>query len=596
MSSDTKIPVRWSSQLSVLPVTQPVPLRGDKIILPPSTLEQLLSASTVTLPSTNQPQTSTFDAYNPYSYAAEQQARAQLFERQQELPHPLTFRLVNPLNGRVCYAGVREFSADEGFVGLSPFLSHSLGFDESQDKEPPRALPNGNDTHRPPYPSESKLTVHFETLPKGTYVRLRPLEAGYDPEDWKALLEKHLRDNFTTLTNGEIMTVASGREEYRFLVDGLRPNEKAIILVDTDLEVDIEPLNEEQARETLKRRALKAQRAPGTADGSSPGGLVSLGQIVAGQVRSGDYVDYTIEEWDRRIDLELELSPANDEQDIDLLVTPAGPKQCARPREDEHVFADFSPSPSKRIKIKHTNAELDNSDALWISVRGYSHENSSTQKTAPIPYSLCITSTASSTAPSVDGPDTPIPTATAPSLDEDICSNCHQSVPRQIVSRMEESLALLPRFLPRHLTFLPAKAQSPLPYIPNMSVLCPPLQQHARTSPSPHNNLPRKTHPLSILPSTRSPTRTRRPRTHRPRSPAVGPHAPRTHRRSKNNRMPPLLQDHPSPRHVHPSQTPRLRTFISHETRHLPKQLLWPHARGIFQLGRETHQSRWRRP
>lgn len=431
MSSDTKIPVRWSSQLSVLPVTQPVPLRGDKIILPPSTLEQLLSASTVTLPSTNQPQTSTFDAYNPYSYAAEQQARAQLFERQQELPHPLTFRLVNPLNGRVCYAGVREFSADEGFVGLSPFLSHSLGFDESQDKEPPRALPNGNDTHRPPYPSESKLTVHFETLPKGTYVRLRPLEAGYDPEDWKALLEKHLRDNFTTLTNGEIMTVASGREEYRFLVDGLRPNEKAIILVDTDLEVDIEPLNEEQARETLKRRALKAQRAPGTADGSSPGGLVSLGQIVAGQVRSGDYVDYTIEEWDRRIDLELELSPANDEQDIDLLVTPAGPKQCARPREDEHVFADFSPSPSKRIKIKHTNAELDNSDALWISVRGYSHENSSTQKTAPIPYSLCITSTASSTAPSVDGPDTPIPTATAPSLDEDICSNCHQSVPRR---------------------------------------------------------------------------------------------------------------------------------------------------------------------
>ncbi|KAL8725296.1 MAG: hypothetical protein Q9166_007445 [cf. Caloplaca sp. 2 TL-2023] len=430
MDSNAIQVLKWSSQLSLLPVSQTVPLRGDKIILPPSTLEQLLSAATVTVPSTHQPQTSSFDSYNPYSYAAEQQARAQLFERQQELPHPLTFRLVNPLNGRVCYAGIREFSAAEGSVGLSHFLRHSLGFDEPHATEIPKVLLNGNSSHEfASDGSESKLTVHFETLPKGTYVRLRPLVAGYDPEDWKALLEKHLRDNFTTLTNGEVLTVASGKEEYRFLVDDLKPNDKAITLVDTDLEVDIEPLNEEQARETLKQRALKAQRAPGTAEGSSPGGPVHTGGHVSGQVRPGEYVDYSIEEWDRNLDINVELLPADDEQDVDLFITPAGPKQRAKPREEEHVFGDFSSNPSKRIKVKHTNAELDNAEALWISVRGYEHNDlsSSSQSTAPIPYILRVTSNASST----NIKENSMPNSTVPKADEELCSNCQQPVPHR---------------------------------------------------------------------------------------------------------------------------------------------------------------------
>ncbi|KAL8800273.1 MAG: hypothetical protein Q9182_005297 [Xanthomendoza sp. 2 TL-2023] len=215
-------------------------------------------------------------------------------------------------------------------------------------------------------------------------------------------------------------------EEYRFLIDELKPNDKAVTLVDTDLEVDIEPLNEEQARETLKQRALKAQRAPGTVEGSSPGGLIQIEQEVSAQVRAGDYVDYTLEEWDRTKDLELELSPADDEQDIDLFVTPVGPKQRAKPREDEHVFADFSANPSKRIKVKHTNAELDNVEALWISVRACDHNPPLSQfgSTAPIPYSLRITTSNNS----IDDSDTSMPT---PNADEEICTNCHQSIPNR---------------------------------------------------------------------------------------------------------------------------------------------------------------------
>ncbi|KAL8861584.1 MAG: hypothetical protein Q9178_002108 [Gyalolechia marmorata] len=427
MSMDPTNLIKWSSQLSVLPTSQTVPLKGDKIILPPSTLEQLLSASTATVPSAYQSQSSTFDPYNPYAYAAEQQARAQLAETPQDLPHPLTFRLVNPLNGRVCYAGVREFSADEGLVGLSPFLRNSLGFNESNNVETTKALPNGNDAHQTSDEAKAKLTVHFETLPKGTYARLRPLEAGYDPDDWKALLEKHMRENFTTLTNGEILTARSGREEYRFLVDDLRPNDKAVTLVDTDLEVDIEPLNEEQAKETLKKRALKDQRAPGTAEGGSTGGLIQLGQEIPGHVRLGEYVDYTLEDWGKSEILDLELSPIDDDQEIDLFVTPAGPKQRSRPREDEHVFADFSSHPAKRVKIWLSNVNMANAEAVWISVRAYEHNDASAQSktVAPIAYLLRATS-----APSHhELPPNPI--LALPTDDEELCTNCHQPVPKR---------------------------------------------------------------------------------------------------------------------------------------------------------------------
>ncbi|KAL8685381.1 MAG: hypothetical protein Q9218_007795 [Villophora microphyllina] len=414
--------LNWSSQLSVLPSDRTPSLRGDRIILPPSALEKLLAAATTTVPSVHQPQTSTFDSFNPYSYAAEQQARDQFVERRQELPHPLTFRLVNPLNGRVCYAGIREFSAEEHSIGLSHFLRHSLGFEEVPPTDISRFLPNGNNASASLSDEPQKsLTVHFEEIPKGTYVKLRPLEAGYDPEDWKALLERHLRDNFTTLTQGEILTVISGREEFRFLIDGLKPNDKAISIIDTDLEVDIEPLNEEQARETLKKRVQKAQRAPGTSEGSSPGGLVQIERSVQGQVRPGEYVDYSIEDWDHKMDVEVELAPADGEQDLDIFLTPSGPKQRSKPREDEHVFTDFSPRPSKRIKIRHTNAELDSAEALWISVRGYEHQD---QPATPIQYQLRVFASDKAELSMTDDEVIPNP-------DEERCSNCHQFVPRR---------------------------------------------------------------------------------------------------------------------------------------------------------------------
>lgn len=418
----------WSSQCAVMPASSTPFLKGDKIILPPSALEQLLSAATVTVLHGGSSRTSNFDPYNPYSFAAERQARAETAERQQQLPHPLTFRLVNPQNGRIVFAGIREFSAGDDQVGLSVFLRRALGLEEENDEA------KDSDTAKAGAMTseESRITIHVKELPKGTYVKLRPLEAGYDPEDWKALLEKYLRDNFTTLTNGEILSVPAGKEEFRFLVDGLKPNSEAVSLVDTDLEVDIEALNEEQARETLKQRLQKSRRAPGTVEGSTAGGLLELGKDERGQVRPGEYVDYTIEDWDRECGVEFELTFQDDDRDLDIFMTPHGPRQRSRPREDEHVFGDISSQPTKKIRINATNVELENSVALWVSIRGYgkpnAEEGAGTHQ-GPIPYLFRAVSSIDSAM--ANGDDMNMDEAISSNPDEDRCKNCHQLVPRR---------------------------------------------------------------------------------------------------------------------------------------------------------------------
>lgn len=177
-------------------------LSGDKILLPPSALEQLLSAAPVVTVDNERPHITSFDPFNPYTHAAEIQARSHFQDRHQQLPHPLTFRLVHPGNGRVIHAGVREFSAEEGEIVLSNFLREALGVQASSVESSRSGTPNGRkdedsvmtngiDQLAVNGTASTKITVHAKQLPKGKFVKLRPLEAGYD-EDWKSLLEEHL--------------------------------------------------------------------------------------------------------------------------------------------------------------------------------------------------------------------------------------------------------------------------------------------------------------------------------------------------------------------------------------------------------------------
>lgn len=320
---------------------------------------------------------------------------------------------------------------------LSSFLREALGLETTSAQASRKGSPDG-DTDMVNGIEQlgvngtalAQITVHAKQLPKGTFVKLRPLEAGYDPEDWKSLLEEHLRSNFTTLTNGEVLVVYGGRgaggkrEEFRFLVDGFKPEGDGICVVDTDLEVDIEALNEEQARETLKRIAEKRRRAPGTAEGSSAGGRIDIFRGQDGRVLEGEYVDYELSSWDRSQGLEITLSDVDDEDEVDLFVSPYSPRQRARPREDEHVFADFSSRYPKRIRLRPTNVELEEAEAIRISVRAYPSESPSA---IPKPFHLKVSIFDPKSEPALGDSGSP----EAPHNEGDVqCKNCHQWVPK----------------------------------------------------------------------------------------------------------------------------------------------------------------------
>ena len=444
MASIDSPQLKWSTRLRVSPPFRTPRLVGDKIVLPQSALEALLAAAPV-ISLDHQSQyshSSSFDPFNPYSYAAEQQARAYLADRQQQLPHPLTFRLVNSDNGRMVYAGIREFSAAEEEVGLSRFLRNALGFEvgsspsSTRDATPlirSRAESPMQDVAMSDAPKEHSIsaaeyqlpsiTIHAEQVPKGTYVRLRPLEAGYDPEDWKSLLERYLRDNFTTLTKGEILEVPATRHDhFKFLIDKIEPDENAICIVDTDLEVDIEPLNEEQARQTLKQRLAKNERAPGTAQGSSSGGNVSVEADVEGRILPGEYVDYVVKEWRQDEELAIILEGSKNQTPLDLFVSPFSTSQRSKAREDEHVFSNFDTRPSKRIKISPTNVAMEQAESLFISIHA---DKSISASEEAIVYSLRINRGDDSR----DGDQTS--EHSLPSADEVVCKNCKQIIPKR---------------------------------------------------------------------------------------------------------------------------------------------------------------------
>ncbi|SCV36233.1 related to PRLI-interacting factor K [Fusarium fujikuroi] len=414
-------PLRWSSALPVISPSAIATknLRGDKILLPQSALEQLLAAAR------SRPSTTTARS-DPWSYSSSDADTAQ------QLPNPLIFRLVNPKNKNAVFAGIREFSASEGTLGLSPWLTEALGIQEDECVSPKEVIDLEQDTAQDNERMDVdgiQIKVEARQLPKGTYVRLRPLEAGYNPDDWKPLLERQLRENFTTLSKGSMLAVKGARgEEFKLLVDKVAPEGDGICVVDTDLEVDIEALDEEQARETL-RRIMSAQR--GTTDGSSTGGEIDIWKAVEGQVLEGEYVDYVLPSWNKSQPLAIELTTDEDEDTLDLFVTPKSSRQRALPRESVHVFGDFSPAVDgvKRIVISPTNVELEGAEQITISVHGYRHPDA-TEPPKTLQYSLRAKVDLQDAKDGANGLSNGA-REQEHSPDEEQCSNCLQFVPKR---------------------------------------------------------------------------------------------------------------------------------------------------------------------
>ena len=402
-------------------------LQGDKILLPPSALEALLSAASRARQHPSQ--ASSYGFHGSGSNAD----RNDGFDA---LPQPLTFKLSSAA-GKFVYAGIREFSADEGEVVLSPYLTAALFGDD--------ALDAAADT------TGASLTVAFAPLPKGTFVHLRPLAAGYNPGDWRALLERQLRKGYTTLTRGAAFTVTSvgagstAADEFRFRVDGFKPEGDGICVVDTDLEVDIEALDEEQARETMRQiQGTAESETAGSAEAgtsTSSGGDIDIWKPVDGQVRAGDYVDFELKSWDRSRPLSIILSGFDDSDDtekgfaVDLLVSAYSARQRVRPRETEHIWASFGVADTdgtKSITLQPQDGELEAADALYISVHGWREAASSRAHRFTLRAKVVLEeegggvagSTASAAA--VQGAQ---PAEANHGPDEEQCKNCLQWVP-----------------------------------------------------------------------------------------------------------------------------------------------------------------------
>ncbi|KAK6431456.1 hypothetical protein LTR95_012386, partial [Oleoguttula sp. CCFEE 5521] len=435
MNGPAETPVlQWSAQYSATRASRPKQLLGDKILLPPSALEGLLAASANAAAEYSKQSLPAFDPYNSSTYSAYKQAEAQYQDQKQQLPYPLTFRLVNPETGHAVYAGIREFSAIDDEVVVSDSIAEILGLPR------PDVDDHSPDDGATEIHVRTQVTVHVKQLLKGTFVKLRPLEAGYNPDDWKALLEQYLRQNYTTLTNKEILVVPGGRgigganEEFRFLIDGFKPDVDGVCIVDTDLEVDIEALNEEQARETLKRIIDKSAKAPGTDAGSSKGGDLDLFRPQEGQVLPGEYVDYELASWNRALPLEIELSTFNDEVAVDLLISPFSARQRAKARLEEHVFADLDDRPRKRIRLEPSNVELGNAEALCVSVYAYASPEATTNGdpeshahvSGPTHYTIQVRhpDAESDTVDLTTDSDSP------PNPGDSRCKNCTQWIPK----------------------------------------------------------------------------------------------------------------------------------------------------------------------
>lgn len=173
--------LKWTSHYTVEPV--PIELNdGDKIILPASALEQLLSE----------------------------------VGNSGNLPSPLTFELRHPHSGETIHCGVKEFSSSSSTTQLPSWIMSVLGLKQGDH-----------------------VLIKLVILPKGTWASLQPVSADYRQiVDYRAALEAHLRGHYNTLTKGQLLSCRYGGRTYQFKVLELKPQD-AVSITDTDLEVDI---------------------------------------------------------------------------------------------------------------------------------------------------------------------------------------------------------------------------------------------------------------------------------------------------------------------------------------------------------------------
>lgn len=170
-----------------------LPRYSDRAILPPSVLSSII------------------DTYSESS-----------------LPHPLIFKAWH--NNNSCYIGVKEFSSNEGEILLPRIITDKIG-------------------------AENDDIVRVElvsNIPKGKSLTLKPLQFYPQIHNWKFFLESKLTNFYTTLTKNSALYIEDGPTVYELYVEAVDESLDTIGIIDTDIILDVIPLNDIMANQQLE--------------------------------------------------------------------------------------------------------------------------------------------------------------------------------------------------------------------------------------------------------------------------------------------------------------------------------------------------------
>ncbi|KAF9115424.1 hypothetical protein BGW39_003059 [Mortierella sp. 14UC] len=408
------MPFTWSSTFTIGPPAESS--KGDKIILPQAALESIIQAHASTPPP---PPVQPDPSYDPTSWA-QPQFNPYEHSKPQELPSPLTFQIRNPANRLLTHSGVKEFSAADGQVHLPVWMMTSL------------SLSPGD-----------QVMVKYAALPKGTWAKFRPISADYmEILDFRALLEARLRSNYITLTRGEVLKVHQGTKEFGFVVEELKPEPgEAVCITDTDLEVDIEPLDTDMADRTIQPANGISNGHGSRRGGNDKDTMLKIGVESHGHVPLEAYQRWIIYIPNRKSGIEITVH-VQDPGDLDVVVSTKQPVSL-----QDHIWANFDSVGPRVITIPAGDqdyATQQDSHAIHIALYGrvssFNAPSGSSTSTAPTLSGEAIYSIhvqyhddqESSSTPS-SGPASTVDTPNKDTLGYEECSNCGSWIPERTI-------------------------------------------------------------------------------------------------------------------------------------------------------------------
>ncbi|ODQ63534.1 hypothetical protein NADFUDRAFT_84195 [Nadsonia fulvescens var. elongata DSM 6958] len=387
----TDIPrISWSSTLYFDVILNPVgqlQSLSDKVNLPAAILESLISQTSENLP----------------------------------LPHPLIFRITDPVTGHWTHVGVREFTAEPDRIHLPLAVLTNLHL---ADKYSEASCFNDVEL--------VSLNIQLVDLPKGKRLKLQPLEASYDSlvKDYKALLEHKLRAQYTSLTEGDTLIIDAGvdirssqgkneRRLLKFAVVEVEPHSNdgigAINIIDTDINLEIVPLSEDKARQSSEQKTLIASQEVPIQD-------ITIDSAITIPVGSGlRKFRFKLEEWINSQPITPYLVCKDDSSNLEADTS----QSQLYISIDEMTLADdsflWSTASGKQLIITPDNPYLndDRALALFILVKPLSDNGISSAE-----YELGISQSMTVSTDYVQQSE---------SRDEVECENCHQSVPSRVI-------------------------------------------------------------------------------------------------------------------------------------------------------------------